>query len=172
VFISSSAQSSEVRTLEDTTPKHVPIKLKIRKEKEKAFKDLKNEHWLRDLEIEVTNSGDKPIYFLSVVLTMVGVRAPDGNEYGFPLHYGKAWHLSVPPGPNDIPLQPGETYIFRIPVAWIKGWETDKRYLQPKQVRVTFQKLNFGDGTGFFDSGGTPMSRAVTNHLTPRLATK
>src|SRR5437763_1750016 len=37
----------EERELEDTTPKHVPIKLKIKAEKEKSFKDIGNEHWLR-----------------------------------------------------------------------------------------------------------------------------
>src|SRR5438552_12945368 len=35
------------RVLEDKIPKHVPIKIKIRTEKEKAFKDLKNANWHR-----------------------------------------------------------------------------------------------------------------------------
>jgi biopolymer transport protein ExbD len=60
MFALSIAQSTEERELENTLPKHLPIKVKIKKEKEKAFKDLKNDKWLHELEIEVTNIGDKP----------------------------------------------------------------------------------------------------------------
>src|SRR5258708_1238763 len=52
------------RTIENTIPKDVPIKIKIKKEKEQSFKDLNNEEWVREFELEVTNTGDKPIYFL------------------------------------------------------------------------------------------------------------
>src|SRR5258707_228527 len=37
------SSQQEERALEDKTPKHVPIKIKIRAEKEKSFKDLNNE---------------------------------------------------------------------------------------------------------------------------------
>ncbi len=147
---------AQERELEDQIPKHLPIKIKIKSEKEKAFKDLNNAHWLRDFELEVQNTGDKPIYYLALVLTITDIRAPNGNEYGFPLHFGTAWDFTVLPKPEDIYLKPKETYVFKIPARWIKGWEMDKGHPQPKKVRVIFQKLNFGDGTGFFDSGGTP----------------
>jgi hypothetical protein len=157
----STAQSqSEERELEDKIPKHLPIKIKIKKEKEKAFKDLKNEKWLRDFELEVTNIGDKPIYFLSLMFTMVEVRAPDGNEYGFSLNYGKSWDISLPPKPDDIPLKPGETYIFTVSQKLIKGWEKfieEEKIPQPKKVSLHFQVLNFGDGTGFIRSDGVPV---------------
>src|SRR5215212_7525461 len=64
------AQSPEERELEDRIPKHLPIKVKIKKEKEEAFKDLKNEKWVRDFELEITNTGDKPIYFLSLLIDL------------------------------------------------------------------------------------------------------
>jgi hypothetical protein len=51
------ATSSEERELDNTVPKHLPIKVQIKKEKEKAFKDLKNEKWVRDFELEITNTG-------------------------------------------------------------------------------------------------------------------
>lgn len=76
------AQNIEARELEDTTPKHLPIKIKIREEKEKAFKDLRNEHWLSDLEIEVKNIGDKPIYFLGFVINIPENITPSGSMYG------------------------------------------------------------------------------------------
>ena len=49
------------RQLEDSIPKHVPLKVKVKKEKEAGFKDLKNEQWAREFELEVTNTGTKPI---------------------------------------------------------------------------------------------------------------
>src|SRR5687767_15898161 len=38
----------EERELEDQLPKHLPIKIKIKSDREKGFKDLKNESWARD----------------------------------------------------------------------------------------------------------------------------
>src|SRR5947209_4753818 len=70
ITLTSSTAQSEERVLEDTIPKHLPIKVKIKKEKEKAFKDLKNEKWLRDFELEVTNTGDKPIYYLGLLIVL------------------------------------------------------------------------------------------------------
>ena len=59
-----SSVSQEERKVENTIPKHVPLDVKITKEKEKAWKDLKNENWAKDFELEVNNSGYKPIYEL------------------------------------------------------------------------------------------------------------
>lgn len=160
MFGAAGAQSGEERELEDTTPKHIPIKIKVKNEKEKAFKDLSNDHWLRDLEIEVKNTGDKPIFYIGLVVSIPGIRAPNGNEVGFPLHYGNVWDIKVPPKPEDVSLKPGESYVFKIPDSWVKGWERDKSRPQPKKIRLIFQKLNFGDGTGFSDSGGTAVSAA------------
>jgi hypothetical protein len=53
---SSSAASQDERVFEDKIPSHIPIKIKIKKEKEKSFKDLRNEKWLSEFEIEVTNT--------------------------------------------------------------------------------------------------------------------
>lgn len=50
------------RQVENTIPKHVPLDVKLTKAKEKNWKDLKNENWARDFEVEVTNTEDKPIY--------------------------------------------------------------------------------------------------------------
>src|SRR4051812_46130380 len=84
MFTPSVAQLTEERELEDKIPKHLPIKVKIKKEKEKAFKDLKNEKWMRELEVEVTNIGDKPIYFLYFVVTLDDITAPNGTNMAFP----------------------------------------------------------------------------------------
>src|SRR5256886_2138983 len=57
------AQSRKERILENLIKKNVPIKVNVKKEKEESFKDLNNEKWVREFELEVTNTGDKPIYF-------------------------------------------------------------------------------------------------------------
>jgi hypothetical protein len=83
------AQTLEARDIEDKIPKHVPIKVRIRSEKEKAVKDIKNDKWLRDFELEVTNTSDKPIYFLELWIILPEVIAENGSVVGMPLRYGR-----------------------------------------------------------------------------------
>ena len=44
---SPSSAALQERIFENKIPAHIPIKIKIKKEKEKSFKDLKNEKWPR-----------------------------------------------------------------------------------------------------------------------------
>lgn len=157
----STAQSPDERELEVTVPKHLPIKVKIKAEKEKAFKDLKNEKWLRDFELEVTNTGNKPIYCLSLHLIPPGITAPDGTEIVFPLYYGRTelCDIGVRARADDISLKPGETYVFSLAHKQ-RVWErfkADEKWPQPKKLILNFQILSFGDGTGFVSSGGIPI---------------
>jgi hypothetical protein len=154
----SGAQSTEERELEDKIPKHLPIKIKIKKEKEKAFKDLKNEKWLRDFELEVKNTGDKPIYFLDLTVMLPEIIAPNGYNVMFGLHYGRLalGDIKTKAAPDDIPIKPGETYVFSLShkqAAW-EVFKSKKNWLQPKHLRVKFQILSFGDGTGFWGNDG------------------
>jgi hypothetical protein len=163
-----SQQSKEERELEDTIPAHVPIKVKIKAEKEQAFKDLNNEHWVRDLEIEVKNTGTKPIYFLALQLHLPETRGPDGNIVGFDLLYGRSDLISItaPLKPEDVPIRPGETHVFTIAERFVRGWERivrEDNVRQPKKVRVVFQNINFGDGTGFWGTTAAPLPHPKTN---------
>lgn len=76
------------RIFENLIPKHVPLKIKIKKEKEPGFKDLKNENWDREFELEVTNTGDKPIYEF-YLLMITDVKAAAGYRIVAPLTYGR-----------------------------------------------------------------------------------
>ncbi len=162
MLVPSTAQSTqEERELEDTVPKHLPIKVKLKKEKEKAFKDMKNEKWARALELEVTNTGDKPIYSLSFVLEMPEIKY-DGLPAMFDMQYGDARmrYISTKPGPDDIPIKPGETYVLKLVLGQVLGWEDTQReenLPQPKKLILYFQHMWFGDGTGFEDTDGAPM---------------
>ena len=156
------AQSSEERELEDKIPKHLPIKVKIKKEKEKTFKDVKNEKWMRDLELEVTNIGDKPIYFLDFHVSITDVQAPNGTNMAFPLRYGnhELGSFDNKAGPDDISIKPGETYVIKAFDSNVRGWDLFRRNHnkpQPKKLILRFQVLSFGDGTGFVGTDGSPI---------------
>lgn len=73
---------------ENQIPRHLPIQVRIRAAKEKAAKDLSNDRWHRDLEIEVKNTGDKPIYYLSLILEMPEIRI-NGDPVTFGVRYGR-----------------------------------------------------------------------------------
>lgn len=66
-LISSSARQ-EKRVFENAIPERIPIKIKIKKEREKSFEALQNEKWVSEFELELTNTGDKPIYYLDLLL--------------------------------------------------------------------------------------------------------
>ena len=157
---------SEERVLEDQIPKHIPLKIRVKKEKEKAFKDLKNEKWARDFELEVTNTGEKPIYFLSVYL-FTDVKAAKGYDLAFPLSYGPAelGNLKTKAQPSDVGIMPGETYVLKIHPGNLAGWEIANREEmrpQPKRLRAIFQFINFGDGTGYAGSDGLALPRKMS----------
>lgn len=131
----------------------------------------KKEHWFRDLEIEVKNVSRQPIYFISLGLKFPNIPAftapqplPDGNmptkvTTGFSVNYGasRLSDLRVLAGPDDVPIKPGETHVFKIPEAKVIGieWMNQNMNLPPdawKQVELTFNLISFGDGTGFMGS--------------------
>lgn len=153
------AQSTKEREFEDKIPKHLPIKVKLKPEKEKAFKDLKNEKWVRDFELEVTNTGAKPIYFFAILLEVPELISESGRRLGYPLIYGRHELASFTAKllSEDIPLEPGRSYTFKLPDRWVKGLEAmQTRVKKPilKQVQIRFQVINFGDGTGFMGMDG------------------
>ncbi|MGA9997720.1 MAG: putative metal-binding motif-containing protein [Pyrinomonadaceae bacterium] len=150
--VSSAVQSpQQERELADRIPKHLPIKVKV--------KNLNSEKWVDDVEVEVKNISDKPIYFLDFFLIMPEVKASDGHEIGFPLRYGRIELVdyTTPIQPEDVPIKPGETYIFKIPEQKAQGWKVLKSKesrAEPKKFELIFVQLNFGDGTGFHRTDG------------------
>ncbi len=143
------------RVLENEIPKHLPIKIKIKKEKE--FKNLNNENWANDFELEVTNIGGKPIYFLHIIL-ITDVKAAAGYQIVFPLYFGRAelGNYGVLPEPEDVPIKPGESFGLRIHEGQMQAWEQMNRREgrpHPKKIRAKFQWLFFGDGTGYGPGG-------------------
>jgi len=161
VWEPSRAQTSSERVVEFQIPKHVPIKVKLKKEKEKAIKDLRNEKWYQDFQIEVTNTSDKPIYFLAIWLILPELVNPSGRPDGFSFTFGRMDFVDfdMRPSSTDIPLAPGGTHIFEIPDQFQKGWAAHKQrdnISDPKKLEISLTQLHFGDGTGFVGSDGKP----------------
>jgi hypothetical protein len=154
-------EKKEERIFENQIPSHLPIKVKIRAEKEKAAKDLANDRWHRDLEIEVKNTGDKPIYYLSIIIKMPEVKVNNGS-LTFGVRYGKNTLFDGSKGqasPTSVPLKPKDTLILNIDNGEARGWEiwrSREKTPPPKRIIFLFEELNFGDGTGFFGGNGTP----------------
>jgi hypothetical protein len=153
------------RQLEDSIPKHVPVKIKIKKEKEAGFKDLKNEQWAREFELEVTNTGTKPIYALDLYV-ITDVKAAAGFRIVFPLTYGRAelGDLRTKAEPTDIPIQPGETVSLKIHPGQLDAWDVARRRENrpsPKRLKVDFQFLSFGDGSGYWGTDGLALPHAI-----------
>ncbi|MFL6257178.1 MAG: hypothetical protein ACJ74T_19390 [Pyrinomonadaceae bacterium] len=161
-FSASTAQSDakDEREVVEKIPKHLPIKVKIKKPEK--LKDAKNEDWLGELEVEVTNTGTKPIYYLYISVFLPDVIAPNGRNFGFGLEYGRTEliALSEPVRPDDVPLPPGGVVVLKVPAERAELWRQDRAegyWANPKRVELIFRALNFGDGTGFVGSTGKPL---------------
>lgn len=155
----SGQESSEERKFESTIPAHVPVKVKIKNEQ--AFKDMKNKKWARDLEIELRNTGSKPIYFIYMVMVLPDMLV-HGNPSGFQITYGRKdlMRLTTPIRSDDMPIQPGESATLKISAAQVGGYERmrdeEKRH-EPKKGELDLQLINFGDGTGLRSKQGLPL---------------
>jgi hypothetical protein len=153
-LVSGTAQSAqEERELEDRIPKHLPIQVKV--------KNLNARKWTSEIEVEVKNTGDKPIYFLMFSIFFVDVKMENGDDIGFPLVYGRPELYSIDnrAATEDVPIRPGETHVFKAPGPLAEGWEkfrAKRDMAHPKKIGLRFRALNHGDGTGFRTTGGIP----------------
>ena len=153
------------RQLEDLIPKHVPIKIKIKKEKEAGFKDLNNEKWAWEFELEVTNTGTKPIYSLDLYV-VTDVKAAAGFRIVSMLSYGRPelGDIRTKAEPTDVPIQPGETVSLQFHPNQLNAWDYKRKKENrplPKHLKIEFQFLSFGDGTGYVGSEATALPRAM-----------
>jgi hypothetical protein len=140
----------EERQFVNTVPEHVPLKVKLKSEK--SFKDLKNKNWARELEVEVKNTGAKPIYYVHVEIVMPEINI-NGGVLILSTAYGRK-ELAFPEEPverNDIPILPGESITLTIPEGRVKAYEDfrdkERKYDDPKRIELEVQAVKFGDGT-------------------------
>lgn len=160
-----SQQQSQLRQLDDKLPKHLPISVHLKKEKEKAFSELENEKWIRDFEVEVKNTGEKAIYFLRLVLIPEMGKTPSERTPSLTVQYGRDALVSFDAAltPDDAPIQPGDRVFLKIRPTELDGWDHLRKverwpaeWSKPKKATLMFEMLNFGDGTGFEGGDGVP----------------
>jgi hypothetical protein len=144
------------RVIEDQIPSHLPVKVEL--------KNFEVEPLLRNLEIKVTNTSDKPIYYLKLSILLPNVLSPNGNPMNFPLRYGRTdlIDFNEPVRVEDVPISSGESYIFKIPEENLRPFErlAAKKKLSRSEINIVyllFHLLNFGDKTGFSTTGGIPI---------------
>jgi len=160
VRIPSGATSPQGRQVEYNIPKNLPIKVKLKAQKEAKIKDMGNTEWLRDFELEVTNLSDKPIYFVEFWLKLPETITENNNALAFMLRFGRIdfFHFDTRPIATDVPLKPGETHTFSIEETFLQRWAAFKQRRNehdPGKILISFRHLSFGDGTGFA-GGGVP----------------
>ena len=133
-----------------------------RKLKEKKFADmpvrvrevrnLQSDTWPNDLEIEVENVSNRPIYFLNVVLEFPDDPAPNGTS-GIVLKHGQLENMDISrvAKAEDEHLDPGKTIWFTVSEVYRKGLlaKTKESPENFGRMELSFSIISFGDGTGF-----------------------
>jgi hypothetical protein len=180
VGIASRAQDNTIsnkdeREFKSTIPEHVPIKVKVKNEQ--SFRKMDNENWARELEIEVRNTGSKPIYYMALVVRMPEMVNDNGHSLTLAVHYGRydLLYLDTQLQPGDVPILPGESTILKISERQVLGFEAmrpKEKVSNPKKVELVMQMINFGDGTGLRTKQGAPVSNPIrkqsSNDMRPR----
>lgn len=147
-----SSAALQERILESSVKQNVPIKIKIKQDKEESFKDLNNKKWVRDFELEITNTSDKPIYYIAIdLVTDVKI---DGSPLIFSLQYGRLElaNLSTKARPDDVAIKPKDTYVFKLHQGQVSAWEksiSEGRHADATKLLLALQEINYGDGTGY-----------------------
>jgi hypothetical protein len=113
-----------------------------------AVRNLNNDAWTRDLQIEMKNVSGKPIYFLQIALVMPEDRS-QGVESAFVWNYGDLELMKHDKlaEPTDVPIKPDESFVLTIPKDQAEGFEKSKD-TRPSITKLVmeFNFINFGDG--------------------------
>jgi len=148
-----------VREVVVALPARLPLKAEVKNLERVA--DPENGRWLRDLEVEVTNTGRKPVYFVSLLLHLPGAKL-GGLPPVFKLRFGSPslGSYTAVARPEDVPLAPGESAVIKVPeseaVKWGR-WKAKGVATDPEKLVLQLHQLNFGDGTGIVGREGHRM---------------
>jgi hypothetical protein len=173
-----------------THPPERVAKIREFKDAPVVIKEVRNlqkgEGWFKDLEVEVQNVSDKPVYFVSVLVEFPGIQAPpaerraDGgvparSASGLSLRYGdfRLVNLQELAGQQDLPLNPGDTYVLKVPEARAEGLEHMKRRMNlppeaTQRIELEVNTVSFGDGTGYYGGKKVAYPRKKAESTRPR----
>lgn len=161
LLLSSAGAYGQLSKIDNKLPKAVPLKVE--------FKNFGNENWWHDLEIKVTNTGKKPIYYLDLGLWLDsdytnasanGKRMSIGFRFGDITRFFSATNGELATA-SDPAILPNGSYTFRVPENFIKSWDLLKKqgeFVEPRTGELSHGWTSFGDGTGLLP-GGTPFSQ-------------
>jgi hypothetical protein len=138
-------------------------------------RNLQSDNFLRDMEIVVKNTSPKPICYIATGMRFPDLITPEtGRAYGFPVDFGAEKLLT--PGqlasPEDPRINPGETYVLKVPDSIWKGFDIYRRTHKADQptilkVQLIIQIVRFGDGTGYNFSSYVGPGKTSINHSRP-----
>ena len=134
--------------IDNKVPTHLPIKVEILYGKKR--------HTLENVEIKITNTGKRPIYYLDFLL----------STSGFPMEYNVAWltfgrhemrTLQERATADDPFLGPDDTYVFQLDNKRVENFRKSRaaQGLYPTNYGLVVQVLGFGDGTGYMGPEGS-----------------
>ena len=147
------------RAVAVTIPARVPVRVEVKNAERVA--DPSNGLWLRELEVEVTNTGSKPVYFVSLLLLLPGAKLA-GLQPVYNLKFG-ARHLAsytAVARPEDAALAPGQSVVIKVATDQAAAWENWKARglaTDPQGLVLALHQLNFGDGTGYAGRDARPL---------------
>lgn len=138
-----------------------------------GIRNLQNEDWENDLEVEIQNISDKHIYYVLIVLILPEVSI-NGYPSSFRMEFGdpELIQKNKLARANSNSIRPGDKYIFSIPKKQVKNVKEKKAELgiMTKVTKILFNLnvINFGDGTGYF--GGKADFRKIEGQssISPR----
>lgn len=142
--VSSTNAATQDRTLKKIDFREMPVRVR-------EVKNLQSETWPNDLQIEIENVSNKPIYFINAVLIFPD-DAPNGTS-GIILKYGNPENIDIAriAKAEDEHFDPGKKIVLVISEVYKKGlFAKQKNYPENlKKLEFWFEIISFGDGTGF-----------------------
>ena len=126
--------------------KDMPVKIK-------EVRNLQSDTWYKDLEIEIKNTSNKPIYGILAHLQFPDVYRDPNRISGIIVEFGlrKYGDIRVVANPLDPHVKPGESCVLKINKQYWGGLRWDQEHT-PEKVRkldLKFAVISFGDETGF-----------------------
>ena len=137
----------------------------------KSVRNLDSDSWIEDMELEVENTSNRPIYHLLITISFP--EAPrttrsDGKLSGLGtiVEYGRkdfGTHQDELARDDDVPIRPGEKAVLKLEQVYREGlrqYLVDHEFPESgiRQVQVRIDQISFGDGSGFV-AGSIPFSR-------------
>src|SRR5215204_5811944 len=147
------------RAVVNALPARLPLKAVVKNRELVA--DPKNDRWMRDLEVEVTNTGSRPIYFVTLLLLLPGAKM-GGVRPIYQLRFGNRalGSFTAIARPDDVPLAPGASAVIKVPEDEALVWEDGRARgaaTDPQKLVLVLHQLTFGDGTGLVGRDARPM---------------